>query len=123
MANAQFAIGSFLGGEIATVAQGRFDKPDYRISLKVCLNSFPLEIGAWTRRPGTRFADTTRRGAAARVMRFDLSQGFPLLIILPGRRNTRRQRGRGCRGVRLRRPGRPRIFPFVRGYAAAGREG
>jgi hypothetical protein len=53
------------GGEISDFAQGRFDKPDYRVSLNVCLNAFPVEIGAWTRRPGTAHAGHTRGGARA----------------------------------------------------------
>lgn len=74
MADAVFAIPSFLGGEISKFAQGRFDKPDYRISMNVCRNSFPVEIGAWTRRPGTKHAGTTRGGLAGRVMKFDFEQ-------------------------------------------------
>lgn len=74
MPDASLAIGSFLGGEISAFAQGRFDKPDYRISLRVCLNSFPAEIGPWVRRPGTMHAGTTLNGLPGRVMRFDFNQ-------------------------------------------------
>mgnify|MGYP006958840479 CR=1 FL=1 len=41
MGDATYAIPSFHGGEISKFAQGRFDRPDYRISLNVCLNGFP----------------------------------------------------------------------------------
>jgi hypothetical protein len=74
MAGAAFAIPNFLGGEISQFAQGRFDKPDYRVSMRVCLNSFPVEIGAWTRRPGTRHAGHTRKGLAARAIKFDFQE-------------------------------------------------
>jgi hypothetical protein len=74
MGDATYAIPSFLGGEISDFAQGRFDKPDYRVSLNICLNSFPVEIGAWTRRPGTMHAGTTRGGAAGRTIKFDFEQ-------------------------------------------------
>lgn len=65
---------SFLGGEISEFAQGRYDRPDYRTSMRVCFNGFPLEIGAWTRRPGTRHAGYTRNGRAGRVLKFDFEQ-------------------------------------------------
>jgi hypothetical protein len=78
MAGASWAIPNFLGGEISQFAQGRFDKPDYRTSLKICLNAFPVEIGTWTRRPGTRHAGTTRAGAAGRVIKFDFQQSNPV---------------------------------------------
>ncbi len=74
MADATYAIPNFLGGAISPFAQGRFDKPDYRTSLNVCLNAFPLEIGTWSRRPGTRHAGTTRNGLPGRVMKFDFEQ-------------------------------------------------
>lgn len=80
MGDAAYAVPHFLGGEISKFAQGRFDKPDYRNSLNVCLNSFPVEMGPWTRRPGTRFAGTTRGGVAGRVIKFDFEQAAPYTI-------------------------------------------
>jgi hypothetical protein len=77
MAMATFAIPSFHGGQISEFAQGRFDKPDYRISLNVCLNSFAVEIGTWTRRPGTQYAGHTRGGNKGRVLEFDFEQSSP----------------------------------------------
>lgn len=77
MGDASYVVPHFLGGEISQFAQGRFDKPDYRTSLNVCFNAFPVEIGPWTRRPGTRFGATTRRGVAGRVIKFDFEQAAP----------------------------------------------
>ncbi len=77
MADASHAVVSFLGGEISQYAQGRFDRPDYKISLNTCLNSFPVEIGAWVRRPGTQNASHPRGGAKARVLEFDFEQSAP----------------------------------------------
>lgn len=74
MADATWAYSSFLGGEISEFAQGRFDRPDYHVSMSVCFNGFPVEIGAWVRRPGTAHAGTTRRGTAGRVVKFDFEQ-------------------------------------------------
>jgi hypothetical protein len=74
MADATFAVSNFLGGEISAFAQGRFDKPDYRTSLRTCLNSFPAEIGACVRRPGSRHGGTTRGGSPGRVVKFDFQQ-------------------------------------------------
>lgn len=71
MADATYAIPGFLGGEISKFAQGRFDRPDYRNSLNVCLNAFPVDIGTWTRRPGTVYAGHTRAGADGRNIKFD----------------------------------------------------
>jgi hypothetical protein len=80
MGDAVYAIPSFLGGEISDFAQGRFDKPDYRVSLNICLNSFPVEIGAWTRRPGTMHAGPTRGGAAGRTIKFDFEQAAAVTL-------------------------------------------
>ena len=75
-------ITSFLGGEISGFAQGRFDRPDYRTSMRTCLNSFPIEIGAWTRRPGTNYSGHTRRGAPGRVIKFDFEQAASVTLEL-----------------------------------------
>jgi hypothetical protein len=90
MAGASYVIPSFLGGEISQFAQGRYDKPDYRISMRVCLNAFALEAGPWTRRPGTRNAGTTLNGAPGRVMRFDFEQAQPYTVeFTDGKLRTR----------------------------------
>ena len=80
MASASYAVTSFLGGEISDFAQGRFDKPDYRISLNVCLNALPAEIGPWVRRPGSAFAGTTRGGNPGRVIGWAFEQASPYSI-------------------------------------------
>jgi hypothetical protein len=74
MGDATYAIPNFSGGEISPFAQGRFDKPDYRTSMNVCLNGFPNEIGAWTRRPGSIYAGHTRAGRPGRKIKFDFEQ-------------------------------------------------
>jgi hypothetical protein len=80
MADATFAITNFLGGEISQFAQGGFDKPSYKNSLNVCLNSFPVEIGPWVRRPGTQFAGTTRSGNPGRVISWAFEQTNPITL-------------------------------------------
>lgn len=82
MADATYAIPSFLGGEISALAQGRFDRPDYRVSLNTCLNAYPVEIGAWTRRPGTMHAGITKAGARGRVIKFDFEQDSAVTLEL-----------------------------------------
>ncbi len=77
-------ITSFLGGEISQFAQGRYDRPDYRTSMRTCLNSMPIESGAWTRRPGTLYGGTTRGGAQGRVIKFDFESATPYTIELTG---------------------------------------
>lgn len=74
MPGATYAVSSFHGGEISIAAQGRFDKPEYRFSMKRCLNGFPTEIGNWTRRPGTQYGGHTRGGLAGKVVKFDFEQ-------------------------------------------------
>ena len=80
MADASYAVTSFLGGELSEFASGRFDKPDYKISLNVCLNSFPVEIGPWVRRPGTAFAGTTKGGMPGRVISWAFDQSSPYTL-------------------------------------------
>lgn len=74
MPMASYAVSSFLGGEISQFAQGRFDRPDYRVSLNACMNAFPVEVGAWTRRPGSAYGGHTRAGGAGRAIEFDFEQ-------------------------------------------------
>ena len=80
MADATYAIPSFHGGEISQFAQGRFDKPDYRISLNTSLNGLPVEIGAWTRRPGTQYGGHARAGNKGRTIEFDFEQSNPITM-------------------------------------------
>jgi hypothetical protein len=75
--DASFAQSSFLGGEVSKSIQGRFDLPDYRTWMNVCLNGFPIETGAWVRRPGTQFAATTRSGFPGRLIKFDFEANSP----------------------------------------------
>lgn len=77
MADASNLQTGFLGGEWSPSAQGRADEKDYRIAMTVCANGFPLEVGAWTRRPGTRFAATTRLGQKAWLLPFAFAQNSP----------------------------------------------
>lgn len=74
MPAASWAQTSFLGGEWSKTAQGRFEDPAYEIALNVCLNGLPIESGAWTRRPGTAHAGTTRGGGQGRVIEFNFAQ-------------------------------------------------
>lgn len=82
MATASYMVDSFLGGELSQFAQGRASKPDYKISLNVCLNAFPVEIGPWTRRPGSMFAGTTLGGNPGRVISWSFEQSTPYTIEL-----------------------------------------
>jgi len=77
MAEASYVQTSFLGGEWSPYYQGRMDNPRYRMAMNRCLNAIPLEEGACTRRPGTRFAATTRDGNPGRLMAFNFRQAAP----------------------------------------------
>jgi hypothetical protein len=80
MPGASWVQSSFLGGEWSNTAQGRIDDPAYEIALNVCLNSLPIESGAWTRRPGTMHAMPTRIGAPGRVISFNFQQAAAYTI-------------------------------------------
>jgi hypothetical protein len=77
MADASYVQSSFLGGEASQFIQGRYDLPNYRTFMNVCLNGLPVESGAWVRRPGFRHAGFTRLGAPAKVVKFDFQQNAP----------------------------------------------
>src|SRR5258708_5651008 len=81
MPNSSFVQSSFVGGEWSPFAQGRLELPKYQTALNVCRNGFPLEEGAWVRRPGTRFSTTTRNGVAGRVIPFAFEQAAPYEMI------------------------------------------
>jgi hypothetical protein len=77
MGAASFLQSAFLGGEWSLTAQGMLVDPRYKVAMSACLNGLPLEAGAWTRRPGTRFLGTTRNGTAGRLITFDFEQSEP----------------------------------------------
>lgn len=77
MTNASYEQNSFLGGEWAKVAQGGTDRKDYRTAMNVCLNSFPLEPGAWVRRPGFKRIAHSRAGAVCCLIRFAFKEKQP----------------------------------------------
>jgi hypothetical protein len=61
---------TFQQGEVSPWAQGRIDLPTYRQSMNLCLNSFPTEEGAWTRRPGFFDVGYTYKGYAGIIRSF-----------------------------------------------------
>lgn len=77
MANASFVQTNFSGGEFSSDAQGRFSDPAYKTALNVCLNAFPTETGAWTRRPGFRYSQHTKTGHPAVLRPFDFTVTQP----------------------------------------------
>lgn len=80
MPNADYNQTSFLGGEWSPYFQGRTEHPRYKTAMNVCLNGYPLEEGAWTRRTGTKFIATTRGGVAGRIMSFAYSETLPYTL-------------------------------------------
>ena len=78
MPAATHVVTGFNGGELSKYAEGQYDKPDYKKSMRTCLNSFPVEAGAWMPRPGFKLAGTTLNGAAGRVIEFDFKQASPV---------------------------------------------
>ena len=82
MGDASFTQDSFLGGVWSPLAQGRVTDQRYRTAMAVCLNGIPLEAGAWTRRPGTKFATFTPGGLQARVIAFDFEESHPYTMVI-----------------------------------------
>lgn len=80
MADASYIQTSFLGGEWGPYAQGRMDDPRYRTGMNVCRNVIPVEEGAATRRPGTRWCETTRKGRPARIRPFAFEREQPYMM-------------------------------------------
>lgn len=83
MVQASYSQNSFLGGFWSKFAQGQFSQqelPAYRTAMNVCLNGFPIEPGAWQRRPGTALGGTTRSGAKGRGIKFDVAQAVPYVF-------------------------------------------
>src|SRR5208282_6223167 len=77
MAEAAFCQTSFFSGEWSQTMGGRFDRPDYKQAMNVCLNMIILEQGVWTRRPGTNLKGTTRNGIPGRLLDFDIEESYP----------------------------------------------
>ena len=77
MPSASYVQDNFLGGEWSPTAQGHHTDPKYKIAMGTCFNGFPLEPGAWTRRPGTRELGFTRLGAPGRVIAFPFEEDTP----------------------------------------------
>ena len=85
MAKASYLQTSFLGGEFSPQYQGRIDDPRYRTAMALSQNGYPLEEGAWTRRPGTRFLAPTKGGVKALVREFHFAQNSPYVVeFTPG---------------------------------------
>lgn len=80
MPQASFVQTSFLGGEWSPFAQGRLEDKEYRDGLNVCLNSYPIESGLWTRRQGTRFCATTRYGQQAWLLPMFFAENQPYTL-------------------------------------------
>lgn len=62
--------------------QGRFDRPDYRTGLHLCLNIIPIEEGAAPRRSGTRLGGVTRSSAYGVLREYSVDQHQPYNIEL-----------------------------------------
>ena len=82
MADANFVQSSFLGGERSKYSQGRIEDPEYRTSMNVSYNGFPLEEGAWVRRPGTKDLGPTKSGNPGKIIDFHFTGSSPAALEL-----------------------------------------
>lgn len=79
MGDASHVMTDFRSGEWSPYARGRVEDREYNRGLNVCLNGFPIEAGAWTRRTGTRYCGYSRGGAQAWLQPFNFSQATPYI--------------------------------------------
>lgn len=77
MADASFVQTDFRGGEWSPYAQGNHTDKEYTRGLNLCFNAFPIETGAGTRRPGTRWMAYTLNGAYAWLIKFAFAENAP----------------------------------------------
>ena len=61
---------SFLGGQWGPLSQGRSDDPKYSTAMRVCLNGYPVEEGAWIKRSGTEWIVQTYGSTYANILPF-----------------------------------------------------
>ena len=87
MGTASFSQNSFLGGEWSPQMQGRFDRPDYRTGMNLCLNIIPIEEGAAPRRSGTRLGGVTRSGNYGVLREYNVDQEQPYDLELTAGNN------------------------------------
>ena len=80
MPAASFAHTNFTGGEWSQTYQGRFDLPAYKTAMNVSLNGYPMEEGAWTRRPGFNWGGMTRMGTQARIDNYAVQEELPTVL-------------------------------------------
>lgn len=85
MPRSNFQYDAFLGGEWSPWSQGRVDQPFYPQAMNVCLNGFPLEQGAWIRRPGFIDLGYAHKGWTGGIVRYFSFFGvFPDNFIVAG---------------------------------------
>src|ERR1039458_3078777 len=72
---------NFLGGEWSPFFQGRADHKNYKTAMNVCRNSYPVEEGAWVRRPGFRLLTGTSAGAPGRAYPIEFTENEPIDVI------------------------------------------
>jgi hypothetical protein len=77
MALANYHQTNFLGGEWSPFYQGRTDHPKYRSALNLSRNGFPLEEGAWIRRPGSRLKGPTYKNLPGRTYKVFFTSSQP----------------------------------------------
>lgn len=56
------------------------DDPRYKTGMTTCLNAYPVEEGAWTRRSGTRHLAPSRNGMTGKLLPFNFSENTPYNI-------------------------------------------
>lgn len=77
MPQASYVQSAFHGGEWSPYFQGRSEHPKYKIGMNVCSNGFPMEEGAWIRRPGTRLYAPTYQNNSGRIYPVEFTANEP----------------------------------------------
>lgn len=82
MPSASWVQTNFHGGEWSAYASGRMEDKRYKTALSLMENTYPVEEGAASRRPGFLHAAVTRRGGEAKLLPFPLIGNAPYTMEL-----------------------------------------
>ena len=90
MARGSWTQSNFTGGQFSPAAAGRIDLPLYRSALATCMNMYPIEEGAVTRRPGTMFVQPSYLGFDGAIYPYLYSQqnSYILEFVADSSQNT-----------------------------------
>lgn len=85
MPNMTLIQNNFMSGEVSPLLEGQIGAPRYLTGLRLCQNFLPIRQGGLRKRPGTRYAGTTRSNAKSRLIEMTVAGDY-FIIELSGLR-------------------------------------